>query len=56
MEGAFGVLRWTPDVFWKSTLTEYFAAVSGFNKKHGNGSKGDAPSDDELAALVAKYG
>lgn len=56
MKGAFGALHWSPDVFWKSTLTEYMSAIDGYNMVNGGGEKSDAPGDDELAALVAKYG
>ncbi|TPM58973.1 phage tail assembly chaperone [Mesorhizobium sp. B2-2-4] len=56
MKGAFGVLHWTPDVFWRSTITEYMLAIEGFNDANGGGKKDEAPSDEELAALVARYG
>lgn len=56
MKGAFGALHWTPEVFWRSTLTEYILAIEGFNEANGVKTKEDGPSDDDLAALVAKYG
>lgn len=56
MRNAFGALGWTPEVFWSATLAEYTMAIEGFNEANGGGSKSEAPSDDELAALVAKYG
>lgn len=55
MGGAFGCLGWAPSVFWAATLTEYLAAIAGYNRRMG-GDKEKGPSDDELAALVAKYG
>lgn len=55
MRGAFGALGWPPDVFWASTLTEYILAIEGFNRINGAGQKSE-PDDDELDALVAKYG
>lgn len=58
MGGAFGCLGWAPSVFWAATLTEYLAAIAGYNRRMGGDKEdeGKGPSDDELAALVAKYG
>lgn len=56
MQGAFGFLKWTPDVFWSSTLTEYFRAIDGHNAANGGEKKIDAPTDDEMGDLLAKYG
>jgi hypothetical protein len=57
MKGAFGHLGWTPEVFWRSTVTEYMLAIAGYNEKNGAESDKDkGPSDDDLAALVARYG
>lgn len=57
MRGAFGALHWTPDVFWKSTLTEYTLAIDGFNEAQGGETDaGSGPTDAELNELVAKYG
>lgn len=56
MRGAFGVLKWTPETFWASTLTEYFAAIEGHNEAQGGKKKVEPPSDDEMAKLLAKYG
>jgi hypothetical protein len=56
MRGAFGYLKWTPDVFWSSTLTEYFRAIEGHNEANGGKKKVDAPSEDQMAKLLAKYG
>jgi len=55
MKTAFGALNWTPEIFWRSTLTEYLSAIDGFNEAHGS-EKTAAPSDDDLDNLVAKYG
>lgn len=55
MKGAFGALHWTPAVFWAATLTEYTVAIEGFNEVNSSGDK-QAPSDADLAALVARYG
>lgn len=52
-----GALHWTPDVFWRSTITEYMLAIEGFNEINGSGKpKDDGPDDDEMAALLARYG
>lgn len=32
LETATGVLGWTPPVFWQSSLTEFFAAIAGWNR------------------------
>ena len=56
MKGAFGALHWTPEIFWRSTLTEYMLAIEGFNEAQGAEKPIEAPDEDELAALVAKYG
>ncbi|CAI2935016.1 conserved protein of unknown function [Aminobacter niigataensis] len=56
MRSAFGSLKWTPEVFWRSTVTEYILAIEGFNEANGSGKKTEPPSDDDLARLVEKYG
>ncbi|PBB94973.1 hypothetical protein CK224_29180 [Mesorhizobium sp. WSM3862] len=56
MKGAFGALHWTPEVFWRSTLTEYMMAIEGFNALSGGEKKDSGPSDEDMAALLAKYG
>ncbi|MFC3326206.1 phage tail assembly chaperone [Mesorhizobium cantuariense] len=55
MKGAFGVLHWTPEVFWKSTVTEYTLAIEGFNEANSS-KKDEGPSDDEMSALLERYG
>ena len=56
MKGAFGALHWTPDVFWRSTITEYMMAIEGFNELNGGAKKDEGPSDGEMAALLEQYG
>ncbi|AZO54863.1 phage tail assembly chaperone [Mesorhizobium sp. M8A.F.Ca.ET.202.01.1.1] len=56
MKGAFGALQWTPETFWRSTLTEYMLAIDGFNELNDGGKRDNGPSDDDLATLLAKYG
>ncbi|MBZ9808127.1 phage tail assembly chaperone [Mesorhizobium sp. ESP-6-2] len=55
MKGAFGALQWTPDVFWRSTVTEYMLAIEGFNEANG-GKKDEGPSDQDMASLIQRYG
>ncbi|WP_412063973.1 phage tail assembly chaperone [Rhizobium sp. SYY.PMSO] len=56
MRLGIGGLGWRPDDFWSATLTEFFEAIRGFNDANGAGKSSDAPSDDELQALVSRYG
>lgn len=56
MRGAFGYLKWTPEVFWSATLTEYFRAIEGHNEANGGKKKAEAPSDDEMQRLLERYG
>jgi hypothetical protein len=42
--------------FWSATLTEFFEAINGHNEAQGAEETAKAPSEDEMAALVAKYG
>jgi hypothetical protein len=56
MKDAFGALHWTPETFWRSTITEYMMAIEGFNDANSGASKDGPPSDAELADLVARYG
>lgn len=59
MRVAFGYLRWTPEVFWSSTMTEFLSATEGLNEvnqaKAGK-SKVEPPTGDEMAKLLARYG
>lgn len=53
MQDAFGVLGWTPAMFWKASLTEYFAAVKGWNDlQQGRTGKPKPLSRDEFNELV----
>ena len=53
---AVGPLGWPPAVFWSATVTEFFAACDMFNEMHGGEQKPDAPTDDEMAKLLERYG
>jgi hypothetical protein len=37
-------------------VTEFFDAVDIFNEMHGDPDKPEAPSEDEMAKLLQKYG
>jgi hypothetical protein len=56
MKGAFGPLHWTPETFWKATITEYVTAIEAFNDMNADPKKTEPPSDKEIAGLLAKYG
>ncbi|QIG68376.1 tail assembly chaperone protein [Rhizobium phage RHph_Y3_1] len=56
MRTGIGGLGWRPADFWAATLTEFFEAIKGHNEAQGAEEPATAPSADELAALVAKYG
>jgi hypothetical protein len=56
MKSGFGALGWRPAEFWSATITEFFQAIEGWNLANGNKPKADAPSDDDIDALVRKYG
>ncbi len=45
MEFAFGVLHWSPDVFWRSTMKELIAAAEGVQKAN------KIPDQDEPMSL-----
>ncbi|MFS2324612.1 phage tail assembly chaperone [Brucella sp. H1_1004] len=55
-QSAFGVLRWTPDTFWNSSLSEFLSALEGFAIARGGKKQIDAPSQDQLDDLISKYG
>lgn len=56
MKGAFGYLKWTPETFWASTLTEYLVAIEGHNEANGGKKKVEAPSDEDMEKLLERYG
>ncbi|MBZ9873492.1 phage tail assembly chaperone [Mesorhizobium sp. BR1-1-9] len=56
MKGAFGALHWAPEVFWRSTVTEYMLAIEGFNEANGGGKKNEGPTDQDMASLIERYG
>lgn len=54
MATALGVLGWSPDTFWTATITEFNAAVDGWNRAHG-GASPDAMSREELEDMMREY-
>lgn len=56
MKLALGVLRWTPDTFWRSTFSEFFSAVNGYSEARGGKKPPQPPTDDEMQKLIAQYG
>lgn len=41
---------------WASTVTELSEAIDAHNDLHAGPEKPEAPSKDEMAALLEKYG
>lgn len=53
MTSALGLLRWTPDTFWRATVYEYSAAMKGYLASKG--VKTDAGmSREEFLSLRAQ--
>ncbi|WP_180980975.1 phage tail assembly chaperone [Pseudovibrio exalbescens] len=53
------VLGWPPDVFWRASMMELFAAIKGWQRANGAADDDSqiTPDDhNELRRLVAKYG
>jgi uncharacterized phage protein (TIGR02216 family) len=50
MAFALGVLRWSPDNFWRATPRELAAAAMGLR-----GAPMEAPSAGDLAALMRAF-
>ena len=50
MQLGLGWLRWTPDVFWNSTLKELIAGIDGYMEAHGMQSK--SAGMDELLDML----
>jgi hypothetical protein len=44
-------MGWTPDVFWRSTPHEFYAAVTAYNRSQGGDAKGS--EEDEFAEFKA---
>lgn len=49
-------MGWRPAEFWPVTVSEFFDAVDAFNEMHRDPKEIEAPSDDEMAKLLARYG
>lgn len=49
-------IGWRPADFWKATLSEFFDAVDAFNEMHADHDAVEAPTKDEMADLLSRYG
>jgi hypothetical protein len=57
MRVGIGGLKWRPADFWAATMTEFFEAIHGHNEAQaGEEKKSDAPTANEMAELMARYG
>lgn len=53
ISSALGILKWPPDVFWRSTVYEYTAAMRGHFAASGVDTEGGMTRNQYLT-LVAK--
>ncbi|MBN8974560.1 MAG: phage tail assembly chaperone [Rhizobiales bacterium] len=53
---ALGALQWRPAEFWRATLTEFFIAVDVYNERNAGPDDVAAPTSDEMADLLARFG
>lgn len=52
LQNATGVLGWTPQTFWQTSLVEYFAAIKGWNEfQQGKTGKPPPLTRDEFEEL-----
>ncbi len=49
-------IGWSPETFWKVTLTEFFCAIEGWNLAHGSKAEAGPLSRNEYDELLAEYG
>ncbi|GAJ91040.1 phage tail assembly chaperone [Rhizobium rhizogenes] len=56
MRIGIGGLGWRPADFWDATMTEFFEAIRGHNEAQGGETEPAAPTENEMAGLLAKYG
>lgn len=54
MASALGVLKWTPDQFWRATVKEYTAAMKGHLLSIGADLSGPL-SREEVEAAFAEH-
>jgi hypothetical protein len=50
-----GGLRWPPEYFWRATLFEIDAAITGYIEAHSASNADDYMTRDELEELKEKY-
>jgi hypothetical protein len=56
MRIGIGGLGWRPEDFWRATITEFFEAINGHNESQGGDAEPTAPTKNEMAGLLEKYG
>lgn len=54
MKSAFGVLKWTPPVFWNATFYEYTAAMLGHLESQGVKMESNSMDRNGLLELKAQ--
>lgn len=55
MKSAVGPMGWRPADFWSATMSEFFDAVEIFHEMHRDPKTVEAPTDDDLDNLLARY-
>jgi hypothetical protein len=53
------VLGWTPDVFWKASIQELYAAIDGYSRMNGLASDDNGITEAhhiEMRELIARHG
>jgi hypothetical protein len=53
MSSAMGILRWTPETFWRATMYEYTAAMKGHLVAKGVKFSEPSMTREEVAELMA---
>jgi hypothetical protein len=57
MQLGMGVLRWTPEVFWKACVRELYSAIEGWQESHGIERKEGLSEKDmaEIEKMMEKF-
>ncbi len=57
MQIGLGIIGWNPDVFWKSTPFELYAAIEGWEEAQGNKKEDDddAMTKEKMRELMRKF-
>lgn len=51
---ALGLLNWSPEIFWNSSLFELACAIEGFNRANGGGKTMSRGGVEELKTFLAE--